>query len=93
MKYLIILIALMAFACTDHCDDVVADYLTVKEHHTKKQCEADELYRQLEAVPIDSVLDRSLLEDELIFVMIDIAMIEIEMEAWKKQHVDCLNSY
>lgn len=90
---LILSIAMVLFSCSDRCEDVVSDYLAVKELHQKKTDESRTLYSQLEAIPIDSVQDRSLLEDELMMVMIDIAVIEIEMEAWKKQHVDCLNSY
>jgi hypothetical protein len=92
MKYALIL-SLVLFSCSDRCETVVSDYLEVKELHQKKTAESCELYSQLEAIPIDSVQDRSLIEDELMMVLIDVAVIEIEMEAWKKQHVDCLNSY
>lgn len=90
---LILSLALCLLSCSDRCEDVVNDYLEVKELHQKKTAESSSLYLQLEAIPIDSVQDRSLMEDELMFVLIDIAVIEIEMEAWKRQHVDCLNQY
>lgn len=93
MKKIIILLASVAFSCTNHCDDVVAEYQQVETLHQEKMVEASTLAAQLESIPIDSVQDRALMEDELMFVLIDIAVIEIEMEAWKKQHVDCLNQY
>jgi hypothetical protein len=93
MKKILVLVAFAAFSCSDRCEDVVAQYQAVEQTHQEKQAEASALYLQLESIPLDSVQDRALMEDELMFVLIDVAYIEIEMEAWKKQHVDCLNSF
>ena len=93
MKKIIIILASVAFSCTNHCDDVVADFQKAQTMHREKKSDAAALYAHLETIPMDNVQDHSLVEDELMMVLIDIAIIEIQMEAWKKQHVDCLNDY
>jgi len=97
MKHLPIyalLIAVIMLSCNkQHCDNVRNEYESARQRHDEKRKKADDLYMQLEAIPQDSISDRLLMEDELSMALIDIAILEIDMEAYKKQNFDCLHNY
>ena len=90
----IIIIFMCISACNgSHCSKVQADYIQMSKEHVKKQISADSLYKVIQAIPMDSVVDRQTLESELEVQLIDIAMLEITMESAKKQNFDCLHDY
>jgi len=91
---IVVILAIVALSCSSRdCDDITNQYLEVKSIHDQKVIESQMLFEKLESIPIDSIQDHALIEDELMIVMVDIAIIEIEMEGWKKQYARCLTEY
>ena len=86
----LIILSVVLFSCQGNCDFVQNEYANAQYKHDQKRSEANELYSKLESIPLDSVSEHSLVEDELNFIMIDIALIEIDMESYKNKNCDCL---
>lgn len=90
----ITLLAIFALSCSSRdCDNIVSDYQAAKQIHANKVAESQIIMEKLQSIPMDSVSDYALVEDELMISLIEIATIEIQLEEWKKQYARCLTEY
>lgn len=80
-------------ACSEECDDIKVEYQLMQANLAEKRAEAKELSSSLEAINIEDpeqVSGYMLIEDELVMVLIDVAVLEINIEDFEKDYSRCL---
>jgi hypothetical protein len=89
-KIAIIIISLSICSCT--CQTIEDQHSNLKSQIETKNNEIKQISNNLEENQLndENIQERLLIEDEMLMLMIDVALLEIELENFEKDNSDCL---